>query len=287
VKTSAIQFYGHANKLSPGHHPWPIIDEVTAATNHVTGLLSPTSLTRPTTPPWPPPTPPPCADPASRIIRQRRSATSFDGVTPISRATFLQLLDLTLPRPDVIPFDAWPFAPRVHLVICVHRVTGVDPGLYVWVRDLLHLDPLRAAFNPEFHWQCDQPKTCPLFELGKTDLREFAQTQACHQGIASDGAFSLGMLAHFDPTLRTVGPHAYRELFWETGMIGQSLYLGAEAAGARATGIGCFFDDVLHRALGLKDRTWQSLYHFTLGTAVDDPRLKTAPPYPVGRGRKS
>jgi len=69
-------------------------------------------------------------------------------------------------------------------------------------------------------------------------------------------------------------------------MIGQSLYLGAEAAGMRATGIGCYFDDVLHRALGLQDRTWQSLYHFTVGTAVDDPRLRSAPPYGDGRTAK-
>ena len=62
-------------------------------------------------------------------------------------------------------------------------------------------------------------------------------------------------------------------------MIGQCLYLGAEAAGMRGTGIGCYFDDTVHAALGLKDRTWQSLYHFTIGSPVDDARLRTAPPY--------
>ncbi|MCK7581941.1 MAG: hypothetical protein MZV65_44195 [Chromatiales bacterium] len=62
-------------------------------------------------------------------------------------------------------------------------------------------------------------------------------------------------------------------------MIGQALYLEAEAAGVRGTGIGCFFDDEMHRLLGLRDRTWQSLYHFTVGGAVDDPRLTTLPPY--------
>ena len=84
---------------------------------------------------------------------------------------------------------------------------------------------------------------------------------------------------------RRGGPQAYRQLFWETGLIGQSLYLRAEAAGMRATGIGCYFDDVLHDALGLKDRTWQSLYHFTIGTPVDDPRLRSAPPYLGGISR--
>ena len=71
----------------------------------------------------------------------------------------------------------------------------------------------------------------------------------------------------------------YRELFWETGLLGQILYLEAEASGLRATGIGCFFDDALHRLLGLTDLTWQSLYHFTVGGAVDDQRLQSLPPY--------
>ena len=62
-------------------------------------------------------------------------------------------------------------------------------------------------------------------------------------------------------------------------MIGQTLYLEAEAAGIRATGISCFFDDEMHRLLGLQDASWQSLYHFTAGGAVDDTRLTTLAPY--------
>jgi len=57
------------------------------------------------------------------------------------------------------------------------------------------------------------------------------------------------------------------------------LYLEAEAAGIRGTGIGCFFDDAMHDVLGLRDRRWQSLYHFTVGGPVSDPRLQTLPPY--------
>jgi hypothetical protein len=57
------------------------------------------------------------------------------------------------------------------------------------------------------------------------------------------------------------------------------LYLEAEAAGVRSTGIGCFFDDPVHQVFGLRDLEFQSLYHFTVGGAVDDPRLTTLPPY--------
>ncbi|MDH3347280.1 MAG: hypothetical protein OEM02_04155 [Desulfobulbaceae bacterium] len=36
-----------------------------------------------------------------------------------------------------------------------------------------------------------------------------------------------------------------RLLTWECGLIGQLLYLEAEATEIRATGIGCYFDDLL------------------------------------------
>jgi hypothetical protein len=47
----------------------------------------------------------------------------------------------------------------------------------------------------------------------------------------------------------------------------------------RATGIGCFFDDPVHRVFGIADLAFQSLYHFTVGGAVDNPRLTTLVPY--------
>ena len=62
-------------------------------------------------------------------------------------------------------------------------------------------------------------------------------------------------------------------------MIGQVLYLEAEAQGVRSTGIGCFFDDPVHQIMGLQDNTFQSLYHFTVGGPVEDGRLQTWPPY--------
>ena len=62
-------------------------------------------------------------------------------------------------------------------------------------------------------------------------------------------------------------------------MIGQPLYLEAEAAGIRSTGIGCFFDDPMHEVLGIKDRSYQDLYHSTVGGSVEDTRLTTLPAY--------
>ena len=62
-------------------------------------------------------------------------------------------------------------------------------------------------------------------------------------------------------------------------VIGQILYLEAEAAGIGATGIGCFFDDPVHQVFGFSDLEFQSLYHFTLGGPVQDSRLITLAPY--------
>jgi hypothetical protein len=62
-------------------------------------------------------------------------------------------------------------------------------------------------------------------------------------------------------------------------MVGQVLYLEAEEAGIRATGIGCYFDDAVHEVFGIDSREWQSLYHFTVGGPVEDGRLTTTPAY--------
>jgi SagB-type dehydrogenase family enzyme len=276
---AAIEWFGRANRLSHFHVEWPVIDDAIVASESKAG-----SANQPETREfiaWPPPLPPGCGHSAGQLIRQRRSAVDFDGITYISRETFLAILDTTLPRTFTPPFDAWPFPPRLHLVLMVHRVTGLEPGLYLWLRTPADAEVLRQGFGAKLNWEAvtGSAITTPLYRLGRGDLRDFARTLCCHQDIAADGAFSLGMLARFEPVLRQSGSGAYRELFWEAGMIGQALYLAAEAAGIRGTGIGCYFDDVLHRALGLAGHDWQSLYHFTIGGPVQDLRLRTIPPY--------
>jgi len=127
----------------------------------------------------------------------------------------------------------------------------------------------------------DCPAGLPLFLLERGDARELATQVSCRQDIAGDGAFSLGMIAEYQASLAVHGPSFYRRLFWEAGAIGQVLYLEAEAAGVRSTGIGCFFDDPVHQVFGFSDLAFQSLYHFTVGGPVDDARLTTLAPYAV------
>ena len=219
---------------------------------------------------------------AAQIIRQRRSAVSFDGATRIGAEAFFAMLDATLPRPAAPPWCAWPWPAAVHLAIMVHRVDGLDPGLYLLVRDPEALGALKASLRPEWLWHKAGPPELPLYLLLPHDLRAVARQICCHQEIAADSCFALGMLAHYE--IAAAEPWRYRTLYWECGMVGQVLYLEAEAAGIRATGIGCYFDDEMHALLGVQGNAWQSLYHFTAGGAVEDARLTTRPPYGHPRG---
>jgi SagB-type dehydrogenase family enzyme len=276
---------GTPNPLSPEHVEWPAIAEVAAAV--VKPRTPALSASDPVIPRDFDGTGPEGsafglgdALPAARLIRQRRSAVAMDGATFLSAATFFGLLDRLVPRPGIAPWDALPWAPRTHPVLFVHRVDGLAPGLYVLERTPDAHEPLREALRPSFAWE--RPEACPeglrLFRLEEGDARSFARSASCHQEIASDSAFAVAMLADLRPAL-DAGAWWYRRLHWEAGLLGQVLYLEAEAAGVRATGIGCFFDDVVHDTLGLADGRFRDLYHFTVGGAVEDRRLLTRPGY--------
>lgn len=216
---------------------------------------------------------------AGQIIRQRRSLLGCDGSTSIAAQRFYGMLGRVMPRG--VPFDAIGWAPAIHLGLFVHRVDGVAPGLYALARDPAKVETLKAAMHAHFFWEPppDCPPELPLFLLERGDARALATQVSCRQDIAGEGAFSLGMLAEYRSALVENGPSFYRRLFWEAGLVGQVLYLEAEAAGVRSTGIGCFFDEPVHQVFGLRGLEFQSLYHFTVGGPVDDPRLTTLPPY--------
>jgi hypothetical protein len=224
---------------------------------------------------------------AGQIIRQRRSLLACDGTTSIPAERFFRMLGRVMPRAELplsarpMPWDAIPWAPTIHLGLFVHRVDGVEPGLYALARDVAKVEKLKRAMHAHFSWETPPrcPAELPLFLLECGDARTLATQVSCRQDIAGDGAFSLGMLAEYRSALVENGPWFYRRLFWEAGLIGQVLYLEAEAAGVRSTGIGCYFDDPVHQVFGFQDLEFQSMYHFTVGGPVDDPRLTTLPPY--------
>jgi SagB-type dehydrogenase family enzyme len=287
------EWAGRPNALGSGHVEWPAIARVAAAT------LKPRTPTLPAADPVLPGDVvgtgpdgsafgPGHAHPATPLIRQRRSAVAMDGAPFLPAAAFFALLGRLLPRPGVAPWDALPWLPRVHPVLFVHRVDGVAPGLYLLERAPGALEELRQALRSSFDWE--PPTGCPegvrLLRLEEGDARSFARLASCHQEIAADSAFAVAMLADLGPAL-DAGPWWYRRMHWEAGLLGQVLYLEAQAAGLRGTGIGCFFDDVVHETLGLADGRFRDLYHFTVGGAVEDRRLATRPGYDEGVRHRS
>jgi len=279
TEVAAGRWTGMANALSGEHvTDWEIIDVAADACRKP--ATQPTPADAPDAAPLPAPN---RRLSARQVIFQRRSAVDFDGRTGLAAEQFYLMLDRVLPRPGRVPWDALGGPPFVHLAIFVHLVTGLDPGLYILVRADAQRPGLAHSMNAGFLWQRPEscPRSLPFYVLRRGDVRSLATQVSCGQAIAGDGAFSCGMIAEFQSPLRRFGAWFYRRLFWETGLIGQVLYLEAEAAGVRATGIGCFFDDPMHDVLGLKDATYQSLYHFTVGGPVEDHRLTTLPPYPA------
>jgi SagB-type dehydrogenase family enzyme len=259
---------GRASQLSEDHVQWTFIDEIAQATDDA-GHPSP---------PAPPAFPTAAASLARRaLLLQRRSALALDGVSTVGQERFYTILAQAMPVAGA-PWDAVWWDARIHLALFVHRVDDFVPGLYLLVRNARCLDRLRAACNPEFLWERVH-ETLPLFRLARGECRALSQRLSCDQTIAADGFFSLAMLADFDASLEEFGPSFYRHLFWESGVVGQALYLAGEAAGARGTGIGCFYDDPVHEVIGLSGHAFQSLYHFTIGMPIEDTRLTTEPGY--------
>ncbi len=260
--SNGVLWQGRANTLSPEHSvEWPVIDAVAQATRRCesapikedfSGFPSEDAL---------------FGTPirqglltAEMAILGRRSAVAMDGSTAISRAAFFRMLARLIPTQErrAMPWDAIPWRPRIHIGLFVHRVDGLAPGIYALVRDPDKVDILKRVMHSDFSWQRvpDCPPGLPLYLLQEGDCRALATTVSCGQDIAGDGAFSLAMIADYMDSLATYGSGFYRNLFWEAGMVGQLLYLEAEESGIRATGIGCYFDDLVHAAFGIDSREW-------------------------------
>jgi len=247
----------HANLLSPSHHDWPILNIIDDATHGVYPTIEPLHLHRTT--------PPPTKN-ASEIILKRRSAQMMDG-SGITMEQFRLLLESSLFCTDTSD---------VHFILFVHRVEGLEKGLYAFIRNEDDLEKLKISMDQNFIWEdC----TGGLYCLQKGDYRGAAQMISCNQEIAKDGAFSFGMITHFSSALEKHGAIGYKNLYHQCGALGQILYLEATSLGLSATGIGCFLDDEFHALLGLGDQKFQSLYHFTIGRAIVDTRISTLQPY--------
>jgi SagB-type dehydrogenase family enzyme len=267
-----LSFSGQPNVLSSKSIIWDLVEDAAQASRKPKTKTSATALR-------------PLAQfdlkkvfiPATKVIRSRRSAVNFDRGKKIPAEQLFAILDKTLPYSNATPFNILPNLDHIDLFLFVFAVEDVAPGLYFFIRNETHVCPLIKAVHQNFTWNKIHP-CLPLYQLAEGDYRIQAIEVSCFQNIAGFSAFSLAMIAPLSQVVQTT-PYGYRQLFWEAGIIGQILYLGAEAHGLRGTGIGCYFDDEIHDLIGFKDNTFQSLYHFTIGHPIDDKRLTTLPAY--------
>ncbi len=250
-------FVGKVNLLASEHQSWELIDSVEDASSKAQTISSFPSFSQHTS----------NSEQSSKdVVLKRRSAQMMDlHRSQISKTQFLTLLN-----------SVGTTGSKVHLAVFINNVEELESGLYLYLRDEEKLTHLKENLRSTFLYQKSAPNLY-LLELG--DYKQNSKNISCSQEIASDGAFSLGMLCEFEENIKLSGALEYKKLYWECGSIGQQLYLEATSLSLSATGIGCFLDDAMHSLLGVKERSYQVLYHFTIGRAIVDMRLQNLHPY--------
>ncbi|MDI1310414.1 MAG: SagB family peptide dehydrogenase [Methylotenera sp.] len=274
------QWHGIASTIDA--HPfyrWPIIDEVALASRYKANNSNlstklPTNIINASTKNN--------LISAASVILGRRSAQRFNANHVMPAQDFIAMLEALLPK-DTAPWNALTSAPSINLFLFVHRVESFKAGLYLLTRTPRLSPQLDGLLKQNFEYEpvTNVPAHLNLQFLTPSpvsDLNRIARSLHCHQDIASNACFALGMLTEYNAVL-VDNPSGYRSIHREAGFIGQVLYLQAEMFGLRGTGIGCFFDDPIHELLGLTDETFQTIYHFTVGLPLDDTRIENVPTF--------
>lgn len=280
--TATAEWSGIASSIdSRPIYRWPVIGEIARLTR---GDSLASGADVPVRGELPRVSPAASAEPSPAVIDVvlgRRSAQHFDPGYSMPKAMFMRLMSRLVPA-LAAPWDVMPQTWAMDLVVFVHRVEELATGIYLLSRGELRrgLAPLLAARHA-LAPVAGAPAGVRLQRIAEVEapaLQRLARSLHCHQDIAAHACFALGMLCEFDAAI-DASASAYRELFRQAGVLGQVLYLEAEAVGLRGTGIGCYFDDAVHEMLGLDGTAFQSLYHFTVGKARVDARIQTMPAY--------
>ena len=245
-----VWFGGKANRLSKETVSYPAIEGIHTATKLYSLPGQPGSAEVPRDGSGEIRLPPP--DSSRRgfgaVVRTRRSALDFRGGTEsMTLAQLSAVLDAA-----TRPLDADLAAVRfVQLYVYAHRVEGLPAAVYR-------------------HW----PERGELEQVRPGDQRVTAAGLSLGQDLAANACVAFSMIADLDRAARAHGDRGYRYAHFEAGALGQRMYVAAEALGLRATGIGAFFDDQVHRYLGIEREQGQVVYHFAIGHPVPDPRVE-------------
>jgi SagB-type dehydrogenase family enzyme len=180
-------------------------------------------------------------------IARRRSVRAYG-----SRSLSLDELSRVLFLTSGISADRWGNARRtapssgalypVEVYAVVHRVDGLDPGVYHYAYREHALELVRAG-----------------------DHRQ----AVVEQGIGQEFLGQCGMVLFLTQILQRMRPkyqdRSYRYGLLEAGHIGENAYLAATSAGLGACGIGAFMDDQVNGMLGVDGVDEAALYMLAVG----------------------
>jgi SagB-type dehydrogenase family enzyme len=246
-----VWYGGHANQLPKETIAYASIDGIHNATKLSNRACRSISAAEPA------PTgsgeitlPPPASSKSSfgEVARTRRSALDFQGGTQSMSLAQLSAILAATARPLLADFASARF---IQLYLYVHRVDGLQPGVYR-------------------HW----PERGELERIRSGDQRVAAAGLSLGQDLAGNACVAFSMIGDLDRAASAHSDRGYRYVHFEAGAVGHRLYLAAEALGLGATGIGAFYDEEVHRYLGLTPAQGQVVYHFAIGYPVPDPRLE-------------
>jgi SagB-type dehydrogenase family enzyme len=241
-----IWYGGQANRLSDQTIVYPEIEAIHQATKLSTAPTpvdpAPTGTGRATLP-----TPASSTCSFGEVVRMRRSALDFMGGLQSMSSPQLSAILAAASQPLIADFGAACF---IQLYLYVHRVSGLDPGVYRF-------------------W----PERAELELVKNGDQRVAAAGLSLGQDLAGNACVAFSMIGDLDRATRAFGDRGYRYVHFEAGAIGHRLYLAAEALGLGATGIGAFYDEEVHRYLNLTPDEKRVVYHFAIGHPVPDYRL--------------
>ncbi len=184
---------------------------------------------------------------ASQAIAKRRSIRSYAG-TPMTSEELSRVLFLT----SGLSADSYGNARRtapssgalypIEIYAVVHRVTGIEPGVYHYAYREHALELVRAG-----------------------DHRQ----AVVDQGIGQEFLGQCGVVLFLTNILQRMRPkyqdRSYRYGLLEAGHIGENTYLAATSMGLGACGIGAFMDDQINEMLGVDGVEEAAVYMLAVG----------------------
>jgi SagB-type dehydrogenase family enzyme len=171
--------------------------------------------------------------PTAQAIATRRSIRSYEP-TPMSLDQLSRLLYLSGGITSRLHGNARRAAPSsgalypIEIYPVIHRVEGVEPGVYHYDIRSHGLEQLRAG-----------------------DFR----AHVVQQGIAQEFLGDCGVVLFVTMILQRMRPkyqdRSYRYGLLEAGHVGENAYLAATSMGLGACGVGAFMDDAINEMLGV------------------------------------